>query len=485
MLKVHEPSWLVLCGSLLLTAVSLATAAESAFGPAYHQFSLIFDAGERTEAMGPLFYQERKESTRLWAVPPLFSHTWDAEIDYEEFDFVYPLLTYDRFGSEYRFQLGQLFSFAGGRTQSETNVSRFTLFPLYFKHRSRIAEQNYTALIPFYGHLKNRLFRDGVNFILLPFYVQSRKRDVVTDNYVYPFFHLRHGEGLKGWQFWPITGREHKSLTFQTNHWRETQAIGGHDSFFVLWPFFSDRRSGIGTDDTAHQQLLVPLYSFLRSAKRDSTTYLWPLGLTHTIEREKKYTEWGTPWPLIVFDRGPGKTTSRIWPFFSQSHNEIAESDWYLWPIYKFNRVTSPPLDRRRARILFFLYSDLKMKNTETVALMRRRDLWPFFSARQDLEGKKRFQALAIVEPFLPNNKSVERDYSALYSFWRSEKNPKTGAASQSCLWNLYRRETAPNSKKYSLLFGLFQYHSGDEGKQWRLFYVPFGPRNESPAARP
>src|SRR5258706_6567547 len=205
--------------SLLLFLTSpLARSAEPAVGPLYQDFHLTLAPGHRTEILGPVFYYEHKESARLWAVPPLFSYTLDDEVDFSEFDFVYPVLTYDRFGSEYRFQIFQLFSFAGGKTQSETNVSRFTLFPIYFQQRSAIPEKNYTAVIPFYGHLKNRLFRDEVSFVMMPIYVQSRKRDVVTDNYVYPFVHLRHGDGLEGWQFWPFVGHEHKVVTTETNH---------------------------------------------------------------------------------------------------------------------------------------------------------------------------------------------------------------------------------------------------------------------------
>src|SRR5205807_6766435 len=218
----------------------------------------------------------------------------DDDVDFAEFDFVYPVLTYDRYGSEYRFQIFQLFSFAGGQTQSETNVSRFTLFPLYFQQRSAIPEKNYTAIVPIYGHLKNRLFRDEVKFVMMPLYVQSRKRDLVTDNYVYPLFHLRHGDGLQGWQFLPLAGHEHKNVTSRTNSWGDVETIGGHDKFFVLWPFFHNQRTGTGTDNPAHQQVLIPLYSWMRSAKRDSTTCPWPIGITHTIDREKKYTEWGT-----------------------------------------------------------------------------------------------------------------------------------------------------------------------------------------------
>ena len=231
------------------------------------------------------------------------------------------------------------------------------------------------------------------------------------------------------------------------------------------------------------QHAVLPLYSILRSPLRDSTTYPWPIGWTHTVDREKKFEEWGAPWPIIVFGRGEGKTTRRVWPFFSQSSNGILESDFYMWPVYKFNRVRADPLDRQRTRIFFFLYSDLIEKSTETGAAMHRTDVWPLFTRKQDLNGNSRLQILSILEPLIPNNKSIERNYSPLWALWRSEQNAKTGAASQSLIWNLYRHETTPESKKCSLLFGLFKYQSSPEGKRWRLFYIPIGGAKKAPAA--
>ena len=71
----------------------------------------------------------------------------------------------------------------------------------------------------------------------------------------------------------------------------------------------------------------------------------------------------------------------------------------------------------------------------------------------------------------MPDNRGIERNWSPLWSLWRAEKNPKAAAASQSFLWNLYRRDTAPAQKKVSLLFGLFQYQSTSETELTRLFY--------------
>jgi len=136
-------------------------------------------------------------------------------------------------------------------------------------------------VLPFYGHLRHRLYRDDILFIT-PFYAQSRKKDVVTDNYLYPFFHLRHGDALQGWQFWPLTGYEHKNVTTRTNREGEVETLGGFDKFFALWPVFFNQRLDIGAENPAHHQALLPLYSYLRSPQRDSTTLFWPLGVTVT-----------------------------------------------------------------------------------------------------------------------------------------------------------------------------------------------------------
>ena len=92
---------------------------------------------------------------------------------------------------------------------------------------------------------------------------------------------------------------------------------------------------------------------------------------------------------------------------------------------------------------------------------------------QRDYNGGTRLQLIAPLETFLPNNPSVGRDYSPLWSVWRAEWNPRTGAGSQSLLWNLFRRDTTPESKKCSLLLGLFQYQSGPRGKRLSLFFVP------------
>ncbi len=472
--------------TLLLTTFTAvvcfsATAADEdqKYWPTYQKFDLTSKDGFREEAIGPFYYHEERESQQLWAVPPLFSYARDPDVESAEFDILYPILSYDRYGKESRFHILQVFSFAGGQTQDETLRKRFTLFPFYFQQRSPNPEDNYTALLPIYGRLKNRLFRDEIRFILLPLYVQSKRRDIVTDNYLYPIFHLRKGNELSGWQVWPLVGHEHKNLTSRTNSADEVELIGGHDRFFALWPFFLKNHNGIGTDNPERQISVLPLFTKTRSPKRDSFTAPWPLGLTLTDDREKKYKEVGVPWPLIVFARGEGKRVSRVWPLYSRASSKTMRSDFYLWPVYKYNQYHAAPLFRERTRILFFLYSDINLKQTETGAHSKRRDLWPLFTYTRSLEGNERLQVLSILEPLLPNSKSIERNYSQLWSIWRSEKNVKTSSRSQSLLWNVYRREVSPEKTKNSFLHGLVQRSKGANGTTWKVFGFPLGGKPE------
>ncbi len=451
-------------------------------GPLYDAFPLTLATGRRVEAAGPLYYYDENDTQRQWAAPPLFSWTQDTGVESEEFDFLYPLLTYDRYGEEYRFEILQLFAFSGGQTQEEKLKKRFTLFPFYFQQRSPVPELNYTALFPLYGTLKDRLFRDRIKFILFPGYVQSRKKDVVTDNFLFPVFHLRHGQhNLHGWQVWPIVGMESKDPSSFTNQLDEIEIRGGHKKLFAGWPIFFKETRGIGTTNEEHQLTVLPAFTKVTSPLRDSATYFWPFGLTITDDREKKFHEIGFPWPLEVIARGEGKTITRFWPLFSRAKNQYLESDFYLWPVYKFNRLHSDPLDRTRLRIMFYLYSDIKEKNTETGDLKRRTDLWPLFTAKRDLNGNERLQILSLLEPILPNNKSIERNYSQLWSIWRSEKNAKTGASSQSALWNLYRADHTKTSSRHSVFFGLFQREEWETGKRWKIFYIPMGKKNFPP----
>jgi hypothetical protein len=464
-----------LCFVLLFVAFERSSAKEydSSFGLLFDHFPLTLEEGDRTEAGGPFFYvqNETESGARTAAFVPIFSCYHDPSVESRETDLLYPLFTSVQYGEEWRWQFLQLISSAGGQQQNGTNQDRFTLFPIYFQQRSKDTNQNYTAVFPIYGHLQNRFWRDRIFFVMFPIYSQTQKRDVVTDNYLFPIGSVSKGDGLHGWGVWPLYGKEQKIVTLQTNGFGDVSTNGGHNHFFILWPLIISQDNGLGTTNAEMFRASIPFFVCSHTPNVDMTTALWPF-FTRIDNREKKYREWQVPWPFFIFARGEGKTTTRVFPLFQKSHNDTLESDFYLWPIYTFRRTHSDPLDFRRTRVVFYLYANIVEKNTKTDQEQRRLDMWPFFTWRHEFDGRERLQVLAPLEPILPNNRGVERNWSPLWSLWRAESNPKSGAESHSLLWNLYRDEAAPAHKKVSLLFGLFQYQSDGENRRTKLFYI-------------
>lgn len=466
---------------LLAGAGTRMAAAEWTAGPFAHEFKLTLAAGTREEWLGPLYYHEITEGQTTWALPPFFASTAYPDVPAQEYDFLYPLFTYDRFGAEYRWQVLQLLSFSGGQSQEEKVTDKLTLFPFYFRSRSPDSDHNYTALAPIWGTLKGRFFRDEITLRLFPLYSRTIKKDIVTENYLFPIFHLRHGTQLDGWQVWPLVGHEHRDPFTGTNYLDLPQFTPGHDSRFIAWPFFLESRSGIGTTNPVHQQAFLPFYSRYRSPQRDSSTYLWPF-FTFTDDRAKQYQEWGAPWPLIGFARGPGKHMDRVWPFYSHATNAVLTSDFVLWPIYKFNRAQAAPLDRERLRILFFLYSDLAEKNIVSGESKTRQDLWPLYTQRKERDGRERFQLFAPLEPIVPNNKSFERSWSPLWAVFLHEQNPRTGVESRSLLWNLWRFDRTPTNSHAAAFFGIVKRDRDQNGTTWRWFDWGRPPGEAKPA---
>lgn len=480
-------------------------------GPLYCRWHDSTSETTNVDVCGPLLFYAKAAGAQQFCLRPIVAFVNDRKAESTEVDVLYPLFTYDRRGNEYKWQLLQLVSGSGGTGLVGTNFCRVTLFPILFVQHSGEPSESYIALFPVGGTLKNRFFRDEIKFVLWPLYVRTvraqlsqptpliadsvpacqtaRKTEskVVTYNFVAPIFHLRRGNGLKGWQFWPLIGHEHKTVTSYTNLWGEEESVPAHDTRFFLWPVYLQQTRNIGTTNAEHHFALLPFYVRFHSLTRDSTSYLWPIGVTITQDRKLKYREIGVPWPLIVFASGEGKNTKRIFPLFSHAWSATAESEWYLWPVYKRTRLNAHPLERDRTRILFFLFSDTIERNTQAGVSQRRTTFWPLFNATRSYDGVERVQLFSLLEPILPNNTGIERNYSALWAIWRSEKNPVAGVTNRSFLWNLYRCDANAVSRRSSFLFGIFRYEATQTGKRLRLFYIPLSrkPKPSVQSCRP
>ncbi len=475
---------LLIAAVLFLYSTREITADEIVVGPMFSKFGLTLEEGYRVEALGPIYHREVGIHYDEWGIAPLFTRHYDSAANRLSIDIVWKLAEYDRMGPEYRFAFFQFFNFTGGRTLNEENDRRFTVFPIYFQNRSSNPDRDYTAVFPFYGRVHSRLFRDEIKWVMAPFYVETRKKDVITKNMPLPLFHIRRGDNLSGWQLWPLISEEYKGITEVTNVLGEIEQIGPYHKSFFLFPIFMEKHMGIGTPEEDWQSTFLPFYYLRRSAGRDVTTVLWPF-FPFTVDRENDYKEWGLPYPIVVIARGPGKNAARFWPIYGQAHNDTIRTRFVLAPLYRSKEVNSENLHRFRWGIAYFVYDHVDERNTETGRDYKRRNLLPLFTYNKNMDGSEYLQILALLEPLLPNDETLRRTISPLWAIWRTENNPGTGKKSHTFLWNLFRREKTPTTKKTSFLMGLFQQESSEEGKSLRLFYLPKIKWGESKEPKP
>ncbi len=455
---------------------------DTVLGPLFQTFSMTLEPGGRgTEAVGPFYYKHETEDGVLWAVPPLVSSFSSHDGDKAQIFVVPPIFSYRKYGEDWRWQMGQWINRSHVDSIADTELKRFNLFPLFFYQDAPDPARDYWAVFPIYGTLKNRMFRDESEFVLFPLWLKSREGTMTTRTVLFPFIHFRDGPGMDGWQFWPLAGRERLEPTTRTNVSDEIEVVPGHDKTFALWPVWFRNETGLGTTNEGRVDAVIPLYYQERSPLRDHTAVLWPI-ISWTDDRDGQYRQWNAPWPVVGFAKGEGKTLNRVLPFFSVGHTKTLSAETYMWPLYRRRHLRTELVERDRKQFAIFLYSNQWDRNLETGKGSRRMELWPFFHWTRDPEGKERLQALTVIEPF-GRGTGMARNWAPIWSIWRRESDPATGASSQSLLWNTFRRESTPDATKGSLLFGLVQYHKSSAGTRWRWFHL--GPRLDSNKPKP
>lgn len=479
--------WVVLAGwgAHAATPPEVVSEAPLQVGPLFTQFPTVWESGRKTEILGPLAMWEQTADERNWGVYPLMSYQALPIVEVEELDILYPLFTWRKQGTESRWQFLQFLNFAGASYQSEDPVVRRTVFPFYFEQKSRSGTNDYIAVLPFYGHARNRMFRDEFNFYMFPLYLESRKGELVTRNYVMPFVHTRHGPGWDGWQVWPLFGWERKEIGWTTNHLGDRVVSPGGGKVFALWPFFFDEKVRLGTSQATTNFAILPFYSRQRGTNLHQTSVLWPF-FSRTEDRSKGFVEWGAPWPFIGWADSTNKIARRFFPFYGVAKAPGVESRLVMWPFYTHRKVENGAMRRDRWRTAFFLYDDVRLQSKEDGRYRREQALWPFFVWKRDLDGRERLQVLELFETFFRNRESVQRSYSPLWALYRCENNPNTGCSSQSVLWNLHRRDVSPSQVRTSSLFGLIQTLRGEDDRlHWRWLWIPNAHFREtsSPAA--
>ncbi|HXG30701.1 MAG TPA: hypothetical protein VNK81_03570 [Thermodesulfobacteriota bacterium] len=475
-LSVHISSFFV---PVLLLICTKPVFGEEGFnlGPLFYMERDKTQGSQEIYALGPFITSKREKESTEFGFRPLFYLLEDGKRDSTQFDFLYPIATYDRREEDRSFQfLFYLLSYHSNLKPSGFREREFTLFPLIFTKRAEKEEDSYFALFPIYGDLKDKFARDEIDFFLFPLFLRTRSGEATNYSLLWPFFGYYTGGGQEGFRLWPLFGYKKK--------------VGVFDEKFALWPIYISRRQ-VAYGKERRSFMIFPFYSTVESPERTQSTYLWPL-FNRLLDRERGIERWDVPWPLINLTRGT-KKENRVFPFYASEVDGNDEEGFFLWPLYRYYKVTLQDYVRTRKTVLLFLYSDIREKSTIEGGMDRRRiDAWPLFTYRRDAEGNRSLHLLSILEPLLSGNEGIERSYSPIWRLYEW-KGYRDGRSVSSLLWNTYRMERSKEGimvdfrpiipvfsyrnwnggSKIYFLGGLFGYRSDSHKKTIKLFFFP------------
>ncbi|WP_432822222.1 hypothetical protein [Trichloromonas sp.] len=424
--------------------------------------------------LGPIVKHENKGTETEFALRPLYYRAADRQgVSLSEL--LYPVASLKRSPEHVSFQLLQLVNYDFAATE-QGGSDEFMVFPLVFYGETE-GRGDYFAVFPFGGKILGRFWRDEIRFTLFPLYSQTRKGTTTTTNLLWPFLSRIQGEEEEGLAFWPF--------------WGHSRKVGVYRKQFCLWPIFFSHDLKLDSETPTRLRAVFPFYVSEESPDLSSRTVLWPF-FSHHNHHARGYDEWNFPMPLMRVTRGDYRHGNRFLPFYADEYVGSNRKRWFLWPIYKIEETDTEIFDRRRDRVLLFLYSDLEEKlKDESNPYKRRVALWPFFSY-QKVKDVSHVHFLALLEPFFPESRALERNWSPLWRLYQ-HKWDDHGNSVSTLLWNLYWKEVrgddlamevfplfaysneASKGSDLSLLKGLFRYRRDGSGARINLLYLPWG----------
>jgi hypothetical protein len=429
--------------------------------------------------LGPLIKYEKNGVIRQRAFRPFYYRTDNTEKDSYIREVLYPISKKKSTPSDESFHTLNLlnnYKIFSENDEKDVEYHTFTLFPLIFYGNDQ-DDGSYFAFFPLGGKVKNRFQRDEINFFLFPLYGKTERDGTTIRNYLWPIYADIEGENESGTKVWPL--------------WGASEKTGVYKKQFFLWPFFFNYDLKLDTESPEKMRAFFPFWVRSTSPKESSTYVLWPF-FSHVRNEEKGYEEWNYPWPLFRTTRGEYKQSKKYLPFYADEKTGDYRKRWFLWPVYKIEEVSSSDYQRRRDRILFFLFSNMEEKHQfEPVRNKKRIAFWPFFTYEKK-RGVSDFFFLSLAEPFFPENEAIGRIWGPLWRVYQHRYDENRDVEVSSFLWNLYWKERHRKDLAWELfplvryqredghtdlklLKGLLRYRSTSEKKSLSFFFLPWG----------
>lgn len=326
---------------------------------------------------------------------------------------------------------------------------RFRLFPIFFTGRTQEGE-DYTALFPFGGTIRDFLVFHDTSFVLFPIYASGRSSNGTEMRTVlWPFYLTRHGERTDQFRLWPFYGTAERRNAATTRRSR-----------FVAWPFWSDASATGQVEGSGF--ILFPIYGHSRYERQHrGTEESWSVipPLFYYARGDDGYRKLLAPWPFVRILDTDTRHERHIWPLWGSTESfdgvnwrnrnralsPAYSRQYFLWPFFSATRSERGGASERVLHLPMPFYFHRETQHggprQQDAALAPRASysrLWPLFSYRRTAsspDGDAAETRFRVPELSLwSKSEQVERNWAPLWSLYTYRRKPD-GAYCNDLLW--------------------------------------------------
>jgi hypothetical protein len=384
----------------------------------------------------------------FFAVRPFYSKTAVEGRQVE--DFLWPLYSRKTLGDEVSSRALVFWWTHQFEVDSESPRERNWLLPFYFQGTDATGE-DYVALFPFGGTIREFLGRDLISFVLFPLFATSQINDVKTTSVLWPIISQTRGEGIERDRIFPFVGR--------------SVLEGKYEKKFVLWPFWNSAEY-FYPGDSGRAWMLFPICG--RSELEKEST-LWVLPPFFRFTDGERLDRMFCPWPFFQKEVSAERDKLWIWPLWGRDiyDNGALKRSFAAWPFLWSEQRNGPTETKKRKMALPFFYCDRTVQGEQEVSSYWK--VWPLMSSRKEGDVS-RFRMLELWP--LKETAPIERNWSPLWTLY--ERREMEGTVRKRALWFLWNseRSTEEERSEWSLLKGLLSVKKEGDSTSGRFLYL-------------
>ena len=186
------------CCLVILAGIATARAAEDGSSATVNLWPIFDDRVDPLEksrvrsGAGPLVHSSRSLDGDVteFAFRPFFFRREEQAAQRLEWEFLYPLMTYRRSGSDWDFQFLRLLNARGEGSPRAGREERTDFFPFFFSGVRNDGETS-LGIMPFWGHVHDRFFWEEFDWVMFPLYARSVRTGTETHYFPWPLISTR------------------------------------------------------------------------------------------------------------------------------------------------------------------------------------------------------------------------------------------------------------------------------------------------------